>query len=68
MIANVLLIPEIYDCHTSSFSPILLSDRKNNSFDATTDYIQEEQTNYALLLVVDNNLCSFLIYDLSADL
>jgi hypothetical protein len=35
MIANVLLIPEIYDCHTSSFSPILLSDRKNNSFDGS---------------------------------
>jgi len=30
--------------------------------------IQLEQTNYAPLLVVYNNLCSFLIYDLSVDL
>ena len=36
--------------------------------DVTIDYIQQEQANYALLLVVDNNLCSFLIYGLSADL
>jgi hypothetical protein len=36
--------------------------------DVTTDYIQQEQANYALLLVVYINRCAFLIYDLSADL
>jgi ABC-type transport system involved in cytochrome c biogenesis permease component len=34
----------------------------------TTDYIQQEQANYAILLVINNNLCSFLSYDLSANL
>jgi hypothetical protein len=35
VIAYVLLIPEIYDCHISSLLVILLSDRKNNSFDGS---------------------------------
>jgi hypothetical protein len=34
--------------------------------DVTTDYMQQEQTNYALPLVFYSNLCSFLIYNLSA--
>jgi uncharacterized membrane protein YsdA (DUF1294 family) len=33
-----------------------------------SDYIQQEQANYAILLVVNNNICSFLIYDLSSNL